>query len=186
MDDLLTPIVSVIGSAVTSFLVAKYYGERMHAWIDNVAYSHSQSKGTALQYRTHLATFCDFIGKTPQQILDEYENMRDRDFRRNYATYVRALISKQLGKGYAPTSIKTQVTAIRSFFKYNDLPLGHIPLAKNKITYHNRDITKEEVQQILAISRPRDRAFFCMMAQTGLRPSVCMYIKFRINVNLCL
>ena len=151
----------------------------VQAWIDNVAYSHSQSKGTALQYRTHLATFCDFIGKTPQQILDEYENMRDRDFRRKYATYVRALISKQLKEGYAPTSIKTHVTAIRSFFKYNDLPLGHIPVAKSKITYHNRDITKKEVQQILAISRPRDRAFFCMMAQTGLRPTTLCNLKLK-------
>lgn len=31
MDDILTPVISVIGSAVISFLVAKYYGER---WVE--------------------------------------------------------------------------------------------------------------------------------------------------------
>ena len=31
MDDLLTVVISVAGSAVTSFLVAKYYGER---WVE--------------------------------------------------------------------------------------------------------------------------------------------------------
>lgn len=31
MNDILTVIISVIGSALTSFLVAKYYGER---WVE--------------------------------------------------------------------------------------------------------------------------------------------------------
>jgi uncharacterized membrane protein YdjX (TVP38/TMEM64 family) len=31
MDDLITVIISVIGSAITGFLVAKYYGER---WVE--------------------------------------------------------------------------------------------------------------------------------------------------------
>ena len=151
----------------------------VQAWIDNVAYSHSQSKGTALQYRKRLGIFCDFVGRTPQQILDDYECMRERDFRRKYATYVKALISKQLRQGYAPNSIKSHVAAVKSFFKYSDLPLGHIPVAKNRITYHNRDITKEEIRRILAVSRPRDRAFFCMMAQTGLRPGTLCRLKLK-------
>ena len=151
----------------------------VQAWTDNVAYSHSKSEGTRVQYEYALATFCDFIGKTPQQILDEYENMRDRDFRRKYAQYLRALISKRVKEGYAPGTIKTYVAIVRSFFKYNDLPLGHVPLGRAKVTYHNRDITREEVQQILAISRPRDRAFYCIIAQSGLRPITLCNLKLK-------
>jgi integrase len=151
----------------------------VQAWIDNVAYSHSKSENTGVEYQRLLRNFCDFIGKTPQQILDDYEDMRDRDYRRKYAQYVRALVSKMQNEGYAPNSIKNQVSVVQSFFKYNDLPLGHVPIGRKKIVYHNRDITKEEIQTILEVSRPRDKAFFCMMAQSGLRPDTLCSLRIK-------
>jgi len=150
----------------------------VQAWIDNVAYSHSKCENTNYQYRHAFQIFCDFIEKTPQQILEEYEGMTDREFRRKYANYVRALIS-HLNQKYAIGTVKLIVSIIRSFFKYNDLPLGHIPTARRKVTYHNRDITKEEIVNILKISHPRDRAFFCMMAQTGLRPDTLCSLRLK-------
>ena len=151
----------------------------VQAWIDNVAYCHSKSEETASEYRRQLSAFCDFIGKTPQQILDDYEGMRDRDFRRKYAQYVRALISKRLREGYAPCSIRNQATVVKSFFKYNDLPLGHVPLARSRIVYHNRDIAKEEVQAILGASRPRDKAFYTIIGQSGLRPDILCNLRLK-------
>ena len=150
----------------------------IQSWIDNVAYSHSKSENTEYQYRHGLQFFCDFIEKTPQQILEEYEGMTDREFRRKYARYVRALIS-HLSHEYAIGTVKLIVAAIKSFFKYNDLPLGHIPIGRNKVTFHNRDITKEEIVNILKISRPRDRGFFCMMTQTGLRPDTLCNLRLK-------
>ena len=151
----------------------------VQAWIDNVTYSHSSSEGTVYQYRHNLANFCLFIDKTPKQILEDYENMRDRDFRRKYAQYVRALISEEVKKGYAPNTITLHIASIKSFFKYNDLPLGHVSIAKNKVVFHNRDITKEEIQNILKISRTRDKAFFCVMAQSGLRPDTLCKLRLK-------
>ena len=151
----------------------------VQAWLDSVAYSHSKSEATSGWYKRKLMIFSDFINKTPQQIVDDYESMRDRDFRRKYAQYVRALISKLLREGYASGSIRNQVTAIKSFFKYNDLPLGHIPMAKPKVAFHNRDITKLEIVNLLQVSKPREKAFFCMMAQTGLRPITLCNLKLK-------
>ncbi|UCE16287.1 MAG: hypothetical protein JSV12_01335 [Candidatus Bathyarchaeota archaeon] len=139
-------------------------------WVDNVAYAHSKSENTATRYKHSIGLFCDFIGKTPEQILEEYEETTDREFRRKYARFVRALIGHLSHEGYVVGSVKTFVAAVRSFFKYNDLPLGHVPIPRMKITYHNRDIAKVEIVEILKLSRPRDRAFFCMMAQSGQRP----------------
>lgn len=151
----------------------------VEAWLDNVAYSHSKSESTRVQYRRHLNRFCRFIGKTAEQILDEYEGMSDREFRRKYAQYVRALISKDLRDGYAPNTINLHVTSVKSFFLYNDLPLGHISIAKAKVMFHNRDIVKEEIQKILEVSRPRDKGFYCMMAQSGLRPETLCSLKLK-------
>jgi len=166
------PIKGIGGDGVKKF-------DPVEAWLDNVAYSHSGSKSTEQNYRHQIKIFCEFIGSTPSEILEDYEESNDREFRRKYARYLRALISNLYRKGYAVNAVKAKVAALKSFFKYNDLPLGYVPMARKKITYHNRDITREEIINILKISRPRDRAFFCIMAQTGLRPGTLCSIKLK-------
>jgi len=68
---------------------------------------------------------------------------------------------------------------VKSFFKYNDLPLGHVPMAQQRILYHNRDITKEEIKLILDASRPREKAFYITMAKSGLRPHTISRLKYK-------
>ena len=146
----------------------------IQSWIDNVAYGHSKSPATEKEYRRDFKRFCEFIGKASEQILEECENLTDRQFRRKYAKRVRALIGTLTRQGYTTSSVRVIVASIKSFFKHNDLPLAYVPVARAKVVHHNRDITKEEIVDILKIARPRDRAFFCMMAQTGLRPhTIC-------------
>jgi integrase len=41
------------------------------------------------------------------------------------------------------------------------------------------DLEKIHLKHILDMSTPRDRAFFCMMAQTGLRPSTIANLKLK-------
>lgn len=151
----------------------------VEGWITNVAYAHSPSKSTAHNYRLHLSKFCSFIGKTPKEIIDEYEESIDKIFRRKYAQYIRALISQMTNKGYAVNSINSQVAAIKSFFRYSDLPLAHVATAKSKVQYHNRDILKEEIVLILQASSPRDKAFFTLMAQGGFRPHILCSLKIK-------
>lgn len=152
---------------VTSF-------DPVESWIDNVAYSHSGSPHTELEYRMYLKRFCIFVGKTPDQILEEYEQSDERSFKRKYARFLKAWIGSLMREGYQIGTIRVMVMSVRSFFKYSDLALGHVPTAKNIIVYHNREITKEEIKHVLSISRPRDRAFYLVMISSGLRPSeVC-------------
>ena len=151
----------------------------VQSWLDSVAYSHSKSGHTEKKYRWGLRLFCDFIEKTPAQIVEEYETAIDRLFRRKYAGYIRGFISHLVHEGYASGSVKVMVAIIQSFFKYSDLPLGHIPVARSKITFHNRDITKSEIVNILNICAPRERAFFCMMTQTGLRPHTICQLRIK-------
>lgn len=60
-------------------------------------------------------------------------------------------------EGLGITSIKVMVGAVKSFFKYSDLPLGIIPQSMSGIIYHNKDITKEEIVHIMAISKIREK-----------------------------
>jgi len=152
----------------------------VESWIDNVAYSHSKSESTGCRYRYYLEAFCGFIGLTPQQIVEEYEAAKDeRALRRKYARYLQNFISQMNRKGYAINTIRTYTMGIKSFFKYTDLPLSYVPIARNRITFHNRDITKEEIQQIMEVSKPRDKAFFAMMTQGGLRPHTLCRLRLK-------
>lgn len=148
-------------------------------WLNNVAASHSNSNRTRVDYKNNLQLFLNFIDKTPEEIMAEYDNSTDRDFKRHYAQHIQAFISAELERGMAQNTINTRVAAIKSFFKYNNLPLGYIPAPRMRVTYHNRDITHEEVKLILGASRPRERAFFTILAQSGLRPFTICNLKFR-------
>jgi integrase/uncharacterized coiled-coil protein SlyX len=148
-------------------------------WLSSVAYLHSQSKATEAQYKRVWGRFSAFIGLTAEQIIDDYGASDDRTFRRKYAQYFRAWIADLAKKDLAITSIKVMVGAVKSFFKYNDLPLGIVPQAVSGIVFHNKDITKEEIVQIMAVSKLRERVFFVVMAQSGLRPHTMRQLRLK-------
>lgn len=151
----------------------------IQAWLDNVAYSHSKSESTAYQYRKYLNEFCSFVDINAEGILEDYEGAKDRDFKRKYAQYLRAFVGQLSQKGYAPSSIHGRVASVKSFFKYNDLTLGYVPTGRHKVVYHNRDITHEEISQILThASNFKNKAYFSLMAQSGLRPSTISKLKY--------
>jgi integrase len=148
-------------------------------WLNSVSYSHSQSKATEDQYKRVWRRFASYIGKTAEQILAEYEASDDRTFKRKYAQYIRAWIANLPKEGLGITSIKVMVGVVKSFFKYNDLPLGLVPQSMSGTIYHNRDITKEEIVQIMAVSKIREKAFFTIMAQSGLRPHTIRQLRLK-------
>lgn len=140
-------------------------------WLDTLAYSRSGSLNTQRNYRCSFRKFLAFIGMTAEQILADYNEIREsREFKRKYARLVRAWIGSLNKEGLTKGSIRSMVGVVQSFFKYSDLPLGYVPTAQASSEYHNRDIEKREIAHLLAISRARDRAFFAVMSQSGLRP----------------
>lgn len=96
-------------------------------WLNSVAYSHSQSKATEVQYKRVWERFSSSIGMTAEEIVADYERCNDRNVMRKHARLTRSWIGKLLKEGLANTSVKVMVGAINGFYKYNDLPLGHIP-----------------------------------------------------------
>ena len=151
----------------------------VETWLDNVAFSHSRSSQTERYYRYALNLFCKFTGQDPQKILAEYEKSDDRQFKRKYARFLRGFIGYLMREGLTVGSINTYLAAVRSFFKYNDLPLAYIPTSRSKVTFHNRDIEKQEVLEVLSVCVPRDKAFFMVIAQSGLRPITACNLKMK-------
>ena len=151
----------------------------VETWLSSVALSHSGAKTTNSLYRRGLSYFLNFIDAKPEDIQKDYEQMQERDFKHKYGQLIRAWNANMLSKGYTPGSVGSFAVTVRSFFKHNDLPLSFMASIRRKVTFHNRDITKEEVVHILSVSSPRDRAFFAVMAQSGLRPSTLCALRMK-------
>lgn len=145
----------------------------VRVWLDNVFRENSQCTATLVQYEQMFQKFLDFLGKTAQAIIEDYETAdSERRTRRKYGRLVRAFASHlQQNETYAPATLAKYIACVKSFFVYSDLPLPKIGLGKRVVSFGNRDIQKEEINAILQNAKfLRDKAFFMMMAQSGLRP----------------
>lgn len=153
-------------------------------WLNSVAYEHSQSKATHEQYKRVFNEYTNTIGMTPKQIITDYENadrnnISERTIKRKHAKLIQHYIMTLQNRGLTTTSIKVMIGAVTSFYKYNDLSLGHIPQPRTGIVYHNKDITKDEINLIMANSNIREKAFFATMTQSGLRPHTIKQLKIK-------
>jgi len=154
------------------------YYDPTEKWLGSVAYSKSGSKATEDNYRRHFSRYQKFIGRSAEEIMAEYDAIIDfnefRKFRDRIADEIKIWIISMRKDGFADSSIRTMVGVVQSFFKYSRINIGFIPTAQNHGTYHNRDIERKEIAVIMATSLPRDRAFYAVMAQSGLRPvTIC-------------
>ncbi len=143
-------------------------------WLISVAYSGSGSKATEVNYRRCIDLYLKFIGRTAEEILAEYKGIQDfnelRKFRDKIADEIKEWIISLRERGLADSTIRSMVGVPQSFYKHNRIDIGFIPTAQGHFEYHNRDIRREEISAIMSISLPKDRAFYAVMAQSGLRP----------------
>lgn len=157
---------------------------QIEIWLNSVSYEHSQSKATETQYKRVWKQYSKSTNMTAEQIIKDYENaetnhISERTIKRKHSQKIQQWIIELTNKGLTTTSIKVMVGAIMSFYKYNDLSLGHIPQAKSGITYHNKDIEKDEINKIMALSNIREKAIFAIMTQAGLRPHTIKQLKIK-------
>jgi len=153
-------------------------------WISKLEKRHSGSAGTESRYRDYLQRFCGFIGSTPQQIMEDWKNIRQTGQLIHRENFVEDMLEKidayeyHLGKqALTKGTITTYLTGVASFFKYMRIPVK-VEFGKRSTAYHNRDITVEEIRRILHNSTPRDKAFYLMMLQSGLRPMTLMQLTY--------
>jgi len=97
-----------------------------------------------------------------------------KDIIESYMAHIKTL-------NYSPMHEKLIISIISSFLKkgcgIRDIDLT-IP-RRAFVKFHNRDITKEEVRKILEHANIRERAFFIMMVESGLRPSTLLQLRYK-------
>lgn len=151
----------------------------IQTWLDSVALGHSGAKNTETLYRYGFNLFLKYINAQPRDIAQDYEQMPEKLFRHKYAELLRSWSGHLKRQDLTPSSIGNYVKTVQSFFKHNDYPLGFVQSVQKRVVYHNRDITREEILAILGMSAPREKAFYAIMAQSGLRPTTLCNLKIK-------
>lgn len=140
-------------------------------WLDTVAFNHSNSQQTRRIYKAYFQKFLNHAQTTAENILQDYNtSITEREFRQKYTPIIMSLIGEMNKQNLSQSTQHSRISTVKSFFKYNSLPLGYIPSGRQFIEFHNRDIEKEEIEEIIKDAQPREKAYYTLMAQSGLRP----------------
>jgi integrase len=153
-------------------------------WLNMMSFSHSNSENTRISYRYYFKKFLEFAETTSNQIIEDNERMDDKQFKRKYTPIIMSFIGKIQNEHYAPSTQSIALNTVKSFFKYTSLPLNFLPSGRKSIMFHNRDITKEEIEAIIKDAKPREKAYYALMTQSGLRPNEISNLKIGDLENL--
>ena len=150
-------------------------------------YARAESKKTLRAYTffwLKFKEFCSSRGLNPDNVVDEYREAKYQDMRTyerfldKWQDVIRAYYMWLKRQDYTPGTVLKFLAALRSFLKFWDIPLKVILPKHYYVVYHNRDLKKDELRQILNFANPRDRVIFLVLAESGMRISTLVNLKY--------
>lgn len=146
--------------------------EGVKYWLESMA---GRAEGTKRGYLSRLKLFCEWLGKTPDQLIREREEQlksEDKKVQRTMEMHVKRyntfLTEQDAGAG----TKKNARAAIKSFFEHHYMPLkfirGDFP---TEVMKERRKVEKEEILAMLDMADVRDRALVHTLKDSGLAVS---------------
>lgn len=140
---------------------------------------------TKYVWKHHVKRFCDWIGKTPDQLINERkEHLKSEDKRVNHQVEmdVKRFLSYLEDEGLSPATIRAYFMGIRNFYKRNYLELaffrGDAPQS-HTVREGARASSKDDIRKMLEVSNPRVRALILFLKDTGLGESDLVKLKLK-------
>jgi site-specific recombinase XerD len=146
-------------------------------WMNELA---AKSEGTRLKYLDYFNRFCEYLNKTPDELLAQ----RQRDLKaddvkqqRVVETALKSFLAHLKQTGNSPATQQVAYAAIRSFFEMHYLPLrmrrGDYPTGES---LGSRAATKQVIRRILEDGKKmkdpqKVKALIMFLKDTGLRVS---------------
>jgi hypothetical protein len=155
-------------------------------WVQDWLSARAEAPKTKLGYEQGLAIFVEFCrarGKDFLKVVEEWRAARIAGvqaqdvFTDEWTDIVRSF-SAHIKPDYAPLTVKNRLVAVKSFLHYWRVAVD-VELPKRAcVIYHNRDLTREEVRQVLTHASPRDRVIWLVMVEAGMRGQTAVDLKY--------
>lgn len=139
---------------------------------------------TEKAYLQGMQDFTDYTGKDPATLLDEAEEdiragklMRQRRIKRGLIGFRKHLQDS----GKAPHTVRGRIVGVKSFFQTFDIELPKLPrIGKAKTLEKNNEIpTKEDLQDVLKVADPLEKAIVLTGASSGLAANEICNLKVK-------
>ncbi len=144
------------------------------------------AKATRKTYATYINTFCECIGKTPSELIDEaIKETREGKLlsERNTVVYLTKFKKCLTEKKKAPKTQGVALSTIKSFYKSFDIQLSS-SMGKNKkrlpLREHQTFLTKDDVKKLLThCSNLRMKAIILTMATSGMAKNEILNLRLK-------
>lgn len=163
---------------------AKYRGKLVESYRTVRDVLPGLSVSTRQHYPTYIGRFCEFVGKTPDAIIEErHKHLRSRDerVRRTYEGLVVKFHEHVKEKlKIRETSAYQHVSALQGWFARHYARLDFGRRGPRRPRTEDRDYipTLDEVREIVECSKVRDKAIFLTMLQSGIGPAdICQLMR---------
>jgi len=150
----------------------------------------AESETTETVYDSRIKAFRDFVKAEFKIDIEQlkrlwreakYSSLQDRekfldllaDITETYAVYLKK-------QGFKITTRHSNLSVVQSYLhKGCGIKDFDVDLPKRLfVTFHNRDITKEEIRKILEHCTLREKLFYLMMVETGARPRTLVKLRY--------
>ena len=153
-------------------------------WLSLVTETEASRKGHLSGIRKFEAWVCEDYGLDVKGIPScwreaKYSGVVERE---RYLDQLKDVLKDYFGylKGlYAPLTVNRMMAQVTSYLHAFEIPVRLISIRYAHVTYHNRDISKQEIRVILDHSSVRNRAMFLMLYESGMRPDTQVKLRWK-------
>lgn len=141
-------------------------------------------KSTARRYETNIKLFCQFLNKTPTEVIEEAEQeeeerlrMKKRKIKRHLMSYTEYLESQNV----SPTYIQKTMVSIRTFYREFEIELPHpVPIRNDEqilITTDNM-INKDHIRKAVSFANKKYQAIILLGSSSGMGAAEMINLTF--------
>jgi integrase len=149
-----------------------------------------QNPNTKKEYRYGIKKFCEYYGKSAEEILDQRKDDQTQKSGENLIEYknraarfekeIEKFHSYLLAKGYSTNSARNLTIGIRQLFRYYQMPArirAGSKVTKTVKTSRSFPLRIEHVRKMFAVADLRERVVLSMATDLGLRISDFIKLK---------
>ena len=158
--------------------------ESIKYWMDSLKGRDSVGS-TKYQWKLRLRKFCEWLGKTPDDLIDERkEDLKSEDDRIKHRAEMKVKQYLQVleSQGLSPNTRRTYFGAIRNFYQRNYAELKFFRRDGPKgvtVIEGAKAATQQNIRSMIEVSQPRTKAIILFLKDTGLSISDTSELKLR-------
>jgi integrase len=154
-------------------------------WLNGLK-SNADLHSTKYHWLRQLKRFCEWVGKGPDQLIEERKaelKAEDERVRHTAETNLKAFLNHLEEEGKSPNTRKNYFMGVRNFYKRNYYPLtffrGDGPSDETS-QEGVRAANKDDINKMIEVSNPRVRALLLFLKDTGLAESDAAALKLGV------